>query len=101
MKLCSRCKIREPRTGGRYCKGCHAAATRKWRKHAYMTDEQRMKDNCRSYAGVYLRRGKIERKPCVKCGEEQSQMHHPDYSKPLWIVWLCRPCHLEHHRESE
>jgi len=65
-----------------------------------MTDEQRLKDNCRSYAHVYLRRGKIQRKPCIHCGESKAEMHHPDYNKPLDIVWLCRPCHLALHAEE-
>ena len=62
-----------------------------------LTPEQRLKDNCRSYAGVYLRRGKLQREPCEKCGSESSQMHHDDYSKPLIVRWLCRWCHLALH----
>lgn len=30
------------------------------------------------------------------CGEE-SEAHHPDYSKPLDVIWLCRKHHLEIH----
>ena len=62
-----------------------------------MTPAQRRKDNARSYANVYLRRGLIERKPCERCGSENSQMHHEDYSKPLAVEWLCRKCHLAEH----
>lgn len=43
------------------------------------------------------RRGDIERLPCVVCGEEKSFAHHEDYSKPLEIIWLCRPHHMEKH----
>lgn len=28
-------------------------------------------------------------------------MHHPDYSKPLEVVWMCRPCHLAEHKRLE
>jgi len=66
-----------------------------------LTPEQRLKMNCRSYAHVYLKRGKLKKLPCQECGNEKSQMHHPDYSKPLEIIWLCRSCHLELHKEQD
>ena len=72
---------------------------RAWRADHPLTEEQRLKDNARSYAGVYLRRGKLERKPCERCGSKDSQMHHDDYTKPLEIRWLCRRCHLDLHEE--
>jgi hypothetical protein len=96
MKWCSKCEIRPRRSSGRYCTACHAAFMREWRKTHPLNPEQRKKDNARSYAGVYLRRGKIERKPCQKCGEK-AEMHHEDYSKPLEVTWLCRECHLNLH----
>lgn len=73
---------------------------RDWRKGRPLTSEQRLKDNCRSYAGVYLRRGHLIPEPCAHCGEDLVEMHHPDYSKPLEVIWLCRPCHLALHREQ-
>lgn len=44
-------------------------------------------------------RGDLVRAPCVKCGDPDTQGHHEDYSKPLDVVWLCRPHHEERHRE--
>jgi hypothetical protein len=36
---------------------------------------------------------------CSKCGAEgRIEAHHPDYSKPLEVVWLCRVHHVEAHR---
>ena len=72
----------------------HREYMRVWRKSHPLNVEQKKRDSCRSYAGVYLRRGKIIRQPCQFCGNPNSEMHHPDYSKPLFIVWLCRACHL-------
>lgn len=46
--------------------------------------------------GNALRDGKLTKQPCEKCGAE-AQAHHPDYSKPLEIMWLCRKHHLEEH----
>lgn len=45
-----------------------------------------------------LKTGKLKRPDCCsKCGVKcKPQAHHPDYSKPLEVVWLCRkPCHRE------
>ena len=47
--------------------------------------------------GNALRSGKIERKPCLVCGDVKVQAHHPDYSKPLDVVWLCQKHHTEVH----
>jgi hypothetical protein len=44
----------------------------------------------------YVRRGKIIRpNVCSKCLKEKRRIegHHPDYNKPLEVVWLCRGCH--------
>lgn len=38
----------------------------------------------------------VERKTmCEGCSKEgvRLERHHPDYSKPLLVVWLCKPCH--------
>lgn len=86
------------RPGQRYCNPCHATYMRSWRpKHSELTDEQRKRANARSYANVYLNRGKLEREPCEKCGDEKAQMHHDDYDLPLVVRWLCKLHHLEEH----
>ena len=95
MKKCKCGNLARP--DQRNCKACHAASMRKHRRNTPLTPEQRAKDNCRSYAGSYLKRGKITRSACRTCGEEKAEMHHPDYTKPLDIVWLCRPCHMQLH----
>ena len=43
--------------------------------------------------------GLIKRMPCEKCGEQKSEGHHDDYSKPLEVRWLCKECHAIHHRK--
>ena len=82
------------------CQPCKNAYMRRWRSKNKMTGHQRKKDNARSYAGVYKRRGKIIQMPCFNCGSEESQMHHHDYNKPLNVQWLCRKCHMEIHKED-
>lgn len=41
-------------------------------------------------------RGRIVPLPCFMCGEK-AEGHHPDYSRPLDVVWLCRAHHQEVH----
>lgn len=31
---------------------------------------------------------------CQLCGSSDPEAHHPDYSRPLDVLWLCRMCHL-------
>jgi hypothetical protein len=50
-----------------------------------------------------LRDGTIERPGrCSRCNKRCSpDGHHEDYSKPLDLVWLCKPCHRRHHYITE
>ena len=47
-----------------------------------------------------LRAGKLERpNTCCMCGIKcKPQAHHPDYSKPTEIIWVCTKCHALIHR---
>ncbi len=46
--------------------------------------------------------GYMKKKPCVICGDEKSQAHHPDYLDPFRVIWLCRKHHdLEHLKKGE
>lgn len=45
-----------------------------------------------------MRNGTLERKPCAFCGTaEPVEAHHHDYTKPLDVTWLCKPCHRRFH----
>lgn len=94
------CKCGKPRRSekARYCLDCHAAYTKAYRESHQITAAQREKSNVRSYARAYQKNGKLTPKPCEVCGTaENIEKHHPDYSKPLEVVWLCRKHHLELH----
>ena len=41
--------------------------------------------------------GQLKRQPCVRCGAPRAQAHHPEYSRPLDVVWLCSTCHRTEH----
>lgn len=98
---CSKCGVKHGRANQRYCVDCHNAYMREWRKSHPLTEEQKVKDRARSYANVYRRRGKLVKVPCETCGSPRSQMHHHDYSKPLDVEWLCRPCHMALHQQKK
>ena len=67
------------------------AYMRRYRQTHPLTPEQRFKDNARSKAGVYKRRGILMPLPCEDCGSSEVEMHHIDYEYPLIVAWLCRP----------
>lgn len=46
-----------------------------------------------------LKKGILVRQACVVCGSEKSHGHHPDYSKPLSVIWLCQKHHKQAHKE--
>lgn len=62
-------------------------------KYSALPESAKRKARCRSYTNVLVRRGVIRRQPCAACGAE-AQAHHPDYSDPRLVIWLCQ----EHHR---
>lgn len=57
----------------------------------------RHKRNARDRVGYAIKTGKLKKMPCIKCGNENSEAHHPDYSKPLEVEWLCKKCHSKEH----
>ena len=53
----------------------------------------------RAYArnAIYnaIRRGQIiPKKFCELCGAKNPEKHHPDYNKPLEVVYVCKQCHM-------
>lgn len=42
-----------------------------------------------------VRDGVLEKLPCLVCDKKEVEAHHPDYSRPLDVVWLC----VTHHKE--
>lgn len=49
-----------------------------------------------------VRRGRVPRittRLCASCRKSAEQYHHPDYSRPLHVIPLCRQCHVDLHTE--
>lgn len=79
-----------------------AAQRRSYQKNRahYMAKSLKNKDpfkhRVRSLVGAALSRGVLVKGDCELCGtEERIEAHHPDYTKPLEVQWLC----ISHHRQ--
>ena len=48
-----------------------------------------------------IQTGKIIKKPCINCGGLKVEAHHPDYGKPLEVIFLCKQCHVKLHTSAE
>lgn len=76
-------------------KAARARATKRYReKHA----EKLKAHNAVTYA---LKKGVLQKQPCHCCGELRVEAHHPDYSAPLSVVWLCVAHHKQLHEEHD
>lgn len=105
------------------CKDCMDAAVKKWQlKTGYLWKSETTeyfrryqrewarkhprphsyKYTARAAVARALKRGSLIRKPCEKCGsKDRIQAHHPDYSKPLQVKWLCKKHHdMAHGRRT-
>lgn len=55
------------------------------------------KNKANEIMGNAVSAGRLTRMPCQVCGNQRSQGHHEDYSKPLDVVWLCTRHHADRH----
>lgn len=61
-----------------------------------------LKISARRKVGNLIKSGKLLRNPyCLRCFRKCfADAHHPDYSKPLLIEWLCHECHDKEHYKT-
>jgi len=69
-------------------------------KRHYREYQRQYKERVRAHQMIkrLIIKGIIKKEPCILCGENNSSAHHPDYTKPLEVVWLCQKHHSEKHR---
>lgn len=77
--------------------GAHREQSRAWRAR----NRERSRVMARAHMQVWraVQRGEID-KPlaCALCAAGGPlHAHHEDYDRPLDVIWLCRPCHMQHH----
>lgn len=69
----------------------------KYRRYGQANPEKR---SAHSAVQAALKRGELERPAvCSSCGtgSRRIEAHHPDYDKPLEVIWLCTVCHRRDH----
>jgi hypothetical protein len=65
-----------------------------WKKH------HRIKANAHNYS--YKKMRHLRPEMCEKCNKLPARhAHHPDYTKPKKIIWLCIKCHSKEHKKRK
>ena len=125
FKICGHCKIPKLESGfhkdrraksglQNQCKDCKAEYQREYRhsstgRAAQNRDQKKQrlkfpeKEKARQAVKYAVHIGELKRSVfCEGCGlPAETQAHHPDYSKPLEVIWLCRPCHRKLHKSNK
>jgi hypothetical protein len=120
MKQCSKCKsvksesefFRDSTAGDglqSHCKQCRKSNRKaysypesdKTRRNKYAKSNQ-IKIQAQDKLNKAVKQGKIIRpSSCSKCGIDCCpDGHHFDYGKPLDVIWLCKPCHKQTHKQQ-
>lgn len=115
IKHCIRCKSTQglpDKPYSRYkqkeyylCTNCNTERLKKYRQTAkgrkvFNSAAKAYYEKNKHKAHARYKAKSIPSKPCEKCGSEENlEKHHPDYSKPLEVIHLCRAHHRELHRQ--
>ena len=119
MKTCPRCHDTKPldlfylKKSGQpqsYCKDCTKMSQKEWARlnrsrkndinrkwRAVHQDRRKIMMSATNLLWKEIRSGRIIRgQYCERCGSTEAiEGAHADYTKPLDVYWLCRPCHRQ------
>lgn len=56
------------------------------------------KHKARRFLRDEVKAGRVKKENCKVCQSPKTEGHHPDYSKPLEVIWFCSRHHAEEHR---
>lgn len=69
----------------------HARAAQKW------TVSNAIRRHAQNKVAAAIKAARLTPEPCFVCGGK-AHAHHPDYSRPLSVTWLCPEHHKAAHR---
>lgn len=85
------------------CRECRNAYKRRTSKaYPWSCHALNPKFRARQKLRAAIKRGIIVRPvTCPQCGTEgMVEAHHENYDEPYAVTWLCKPCHVAHHRKQ-
>jgi hypothetical protein len=96
IRFCIECIKKHRRNYVRNYERLYPERAKQWQNNAIK--EYRSKNKDGKIRSRNIGRQVKERKPCEICGIDKNiQKHHPNYAKPLEIIFLCYPCHRKLH----
>lgn len=110
-RKCNTCGSKNVYPGKTFCRNCSTLRKKKWlekdgnMKRVYETVKKQNakfpeKFKARQILNEALKKGKIIKpKKCLYCEETYIHGHHPDYTKPLEVIWLCPFHHKKEHKK--
>ena len=91
-------------------RGCKFRSNLRFGEENHFHRGTKASDKAQNLLESAIKKGVVVRKThCEECGETgvfkdgrtKVQAHHPDYSKPLDVMWLCQVCHHQWHKKNK
>lgn len=83
---------------------------RRWRESHREQDRERLRrwrseNELKQWAQNLVKRavnqGRLRQRACLMCESVETVAHHPDYLRPLEVVWLCERHHKQVHASAD
>jgi len=89
LSLCP-CGRLDREIGKPACRLCRNEYHKRWADAHPLSEDKLAIVRARSIVHTYIKRGKLQPKPCHVCASIKSHPYHIDPRKPMEITWACR-----------